>query len=253
MSTPNRLEQLLLPLREDFFARDEHTRPLPKVLPEDLDGLHQRLASLLGESIDLIGTKNRNRLLSQKRLKSGIRQIRIQEQLALGGPEIERAIARFLLHGDPAADRKIREFARGFQLQMGPGRARYSHPAGRHQDLRDYLTEENHRWFEGKFRGRIGWSRMNPGQVRKRIRLGSWSEQHQLIRVHPALDTATTPDYVLRFVVFHEMLHALLGAEESGGRRRFHGPQFKKLEVEHPDHDRAEEWIERNTERLLSF
>jgi len=94
---------------------------------------------------------------------------------------------------------------------------------------------------------------MNRGQVRRRIRLGSWSEQHRLIRIHPALDSAEVPGFVIAFVVFHEMLHAMLGFEKQGSRRSVHGAKFRELEVSHPDHDRAEEWIENMSDSLLSF
>ena len=94
---------------------------------------------------------------------------------------------------------------------------------------------------------------MNRGQVRRKIRLGSWTEKHRLIRIHPVLDSSEVPDYVIRFVVFHEVLHAMHGSEQIGSRQAFHGPEFRKLEKEHPDHDRAEDWIQNMSDDLLSF
>jgi hypothetical protein len=136
---------------------------------------------------------------------------------------------------------------------MRAPRPRFSPPAGVHHDLREHLAEQNRLWFDGGFKGRIGWSRMNRGQVRKRIRLGSWTEQHRLIRIHPALDSSEVPSFVLAFVVFHEMLHAMIEIEQRGSRRNVHGAKFRALEVSHPDHDRAEEWIENMSDSLLSF
>jgi len=253
MADTRRLNQLRLPLEDDSAQLEAPTGQVPTVCDDDLERLHRYLSAALGEPIDLVGTKNRRSLISSQRTASGVLQVRVQEQFALGGPVVSSALARWIGQQEPAAKAVLKKYAESFQSLMRAPRPRFSPPAGVHHDLREHLAEQNRLWFDGAFKGRIGWSRMNRGQVRKRIRLGSWSEQHRLIRIHPALDSSDVPSYVLAFVVFHEMLHAMIGVEHRGSRRNVHGKKFRALEVSHPDHDRAEEWIEKMSDSLLSF
>lgn len=67
------------------------------------------------------------------------------------------------------------------------------------------------------------------------------------------LDARDVPDYVVGFVVFHEMLHAALEPDLGDGRRRFHTDEFKDRERSHPDHVAAESWIRSNVHALLSY
>jgi predicted metal-dependent hydrolase len=115
------------------------------------------------------------------------------------------------------------------------------------------FDEENARQFGGAVRARIGWSVGAAGQVRHSIRLGSFSPRHRLIRVHPALDRPSTPVYVVRFVVFHEMLHGAIGARLGDRAARRHGPDFREAEKSHPDYVRAQAWIAQHLQSLLRF
>ena len=253
MASMRASHQLILPLNGGGTPTEEDAGFLPEVGPEDLEQLHRLLAGALGESIDLVGTKNRQSMLSWQRDSSGILKIRLHRQFALGGSEIAASLARWIRTEDVEARELITDYAAGFQARMAPPKPRFAHPAGAHHDLREHLDEQNNAVFGGAFKGRIGWSRMNRGRVRRRIRLGSWSEHHRLIRVHPVLDSAEVPRFVIEFIVFHEMLHAMIGTGEPGSRRRIHDARFRGLERAHPSHDPAEEWIEAMTETLLSY
>ncbi len=225
------------------------------VVPAGLvEELHRRLARALGESIDLIPTDNRRTLISWRRRKSGVLRVRMQRQFAFEGDEIIHAAAELIRTGDPRARALVRGAAQRFRLR--PPRRRGPQVQtlrGRHHDLDAIVAHQNRRQFAGTFRGRIGWSRTDRGLKRRTIRLGSWSSEHRLIRIHPALDQRSVPRYVVTFVVFHEMLHAEFGSESAGGRRVVHSVAFRRREATHPDFDRARRWIDRNLPRLLSY
>ena len=245
--------QMLLPLDSALKPTPPPLEPLPWVGPEALDNLHRTLASLLGESIDLIGTDNRRSLLSWRKGDDDVLRIRLQRQFALAPPRVWAAIARFVSSRGAGAREVVQEYAATWQDLVAPARPRFGRPAGLHYDLRNFLREQNHSWFDGQFNGRIGWSRRAKGRVRKRIRLGSWNEDHRLIRVHPVLDADEVPPHVINFVVFHEMLHAELGVEHTGERRRVHTREFRRREARHPDHARTEAWIGEHLDSLLSW
>jgi hypothetical protein len=245
--------QLPLPLPDSLGLMPAVEDPAPRIGTEALADLHRRLGKLLGQPIDLVPTDNRRSLLSWNKGEHGLLTIRIQRHFALAGDTVLAEIGRLILSDDDIARKAILEYAEGFQQWIKPPKPRFTHPAGKHHDLRDHLAEQSRLWFVRRFSGRIGWSLVHKGRVRRRIRLGSWSEDHHLIRVHPVLDSPDVPDFVLGFVVFHEMLHATLGVEEVNGRRNVHTPEFRRLEAVHADRLRAEAWINDNLDSLLTW
>ena len=62
------------------------------------------------------------------------------------------------------------------------------------------------------------------------------------------------PDFFVRYIVFHEMLHAELGIETSPtGRRCIHSRAFNRRERQYADYARASAWDKQpaNLRRLL--
>lgn len=72
-----------------------------------------------------------------------------------------------------------------------------------------------------------------------------------LIRIHPVLDDARVPRWFVGFVVFHELLHAVLPPRVENGRRKIHTPEFRRAEARHPDFGRAQRWEHDNVAILI--
>ena len=84
-----------------------------------------------------------------------------------------------------------------------------------------------------------------PERGRRHIQFGCYDGRSALIRIHPALDSATVPEFVVRFIIFHEMLHADMQPEtDADGRRYFHTPEFRRREKQHPDFEAVKQWEE---------
>ena len=97
----------------------------------------------------------------------------------------------------------------------------------------------------------LTWGRRGRGAKRS-LRLGSFDHELNLVRVHPVLDQEGVPRWFVRFVVFHELLHAALPPEKDArGRSLHHGPTFKRYERAHADYERAIEWEEQHLAALL--
>jgi len=97
----------------------------------------------------------------------------------------------------------------------------------------------------------VCWGRglRRPGA--RSVRLGSYSFEDRLIRIHPALDRPFVPAFVVVAVVYHELLHHLLGDRGEGGRRRLHTAEFRRLEEKYVHHARAERWTKDHLNELL--
>lgn len=118
---------------------------------------------------------------------------------------------------------------------------------GRVYDLQKLYDEVNAAHFGGRVNCPITWGRMPPPGRRRSIRFGSYTPRDHIIRMHPLLDQEAVPEFFIRFIVFHEMLHADLGVEEGEGRRVIHSKAFRAIEQTHPDYDAAETWMKRSS------
>lgn len=117
---------------------------------------------------------------------------------------------------------------------------------GEFYDLEEIFDDLNEYYFDNKIpKPTITWS------ARKTFRiLGHHDSTHNTIAVSRSLDDKKTPQYVVEFVVFHEMLHIFHPTEYRNGRRYNHTPQFRRDEKTFVHFDKAESWIERNVRNL---
>lgn len=103
---------------------------------------------------------------------------------------------------------------------------------------------------------RILWGKRNSTPNKRTIRLGSMDERKALIRIHPVLDSALAPRFVVEFVVWHELCHYVApplapSRRDSESKRRIHHDEFLALEGRYPHFQEAERWIRQNIDALL--
>jgi hypothetical protein len=92
-------------------------------------------------------------------------------------------------------------------------------------------------------RPHIGWGRRSPSRTRRSLRLGSYDADGHIVRIHPVLDQPAVPDWFVRYVVFHELLHVVFPVQRGADDRWIHhGRAFRRRERAYPDHRRALAW-----------
>ena len=162
------------------------------------------------------------------------------------GPMLE-ALAHWVKHPRSSKNAKaINAFLRANNHLVKPKKPRPAtlHTQGVVYDLRRLFDEVNAAHFEGRVDAGITWGKMPAQRRRRSIRFGSYSPAEHLVRMHPLLDSASVPEFFVRYIVFHEMLHADLGIEEGEGRRVIHSRAFRERERLYPDFRAAEAWME---------
>ena len=123
-----------------------------------------------------------------------------------------------------AADSRIR--ARVRQVRSSRGRKRLSGPQGKVFDLQAVFSALNERYFVGQLQVRnLSWS----PNCSRRV-LGHYDPAHDTIVVSRRLDDSRIPRFVIDYVVYHEMLHALLDDHARGTSRQTHSPAFRRAE-----------------------
>jgi hypothetical protein len=107
---------------------------------------------------------------------------------------------------------------------------------GIHHDLELYRQDLNHLYLNDRSQAGVTWGRKNPRPSRRSIRFACYDHSRNLIIMNRRLDSAAVPRYFIEYVLFHEMLHEMLGiGERADGRRDIHGPVFKLMESTFPD------------------
>jgi hypothetical protein len=124
---------------------------------------------------------------------------------------------------------------------------------GRFFNLRKIFNKLNERYFDNRLRDyTIVWGRQRRQRPKDEIVFGTIQEEDRIIRIHPLLDRAFVPAWFLEYVVYHEMLHAVVPDEwDASGRRRVHHERFNERERQFRWFRRAKEWEEENLARFL--
>jgi len=217
----------------------------------DAHMLHTALERRSGLQLDLTLTDNTHNVLSVRPNRvSGRVTVRLHHMFLAADARVLDALAAWISRpkarqAGEVLDAFIRE--NRHRIRQAPRRPRGVRVRTRGQcfDLKQLFEDVNQRHFQGSIEAAITWGQMPTVRRRRSIRFGSYSHELKLIRIHPLLDQPFVPRYFVRYVVFHEMLHAHLGISETeSGRRRIHTPEFRALEEVYPDYERALAWQE---------
>jgi hypothetical protein len=187
--------------------------------------------------------------------------VRMHSLFAETPPEVREAIASWMRSGRRArrACATMSEWMHAAlaELEPVPDVARAADPAGHHHHLEELARELLARWFREDFgperpRPALGWGRRARSRSRHSLRLGSYEPSSHLVRVHSVLDQRAVPAWFVRYVLFHELLHAAAPLErDRAGRVLHHGPAFRRREALYPDFRRAVAWERAHVDALI--
>jgi hypothetical protein len=234
--------------------------PLGAVIGAEVSLARRIRAHLPRGSLSVTLTDNRHTMISVRRDHSrGPRyRVRLHHMFADADPIVTRALARYIGANDAAASRVLGAFIDSQQHRVRRAGRQASQVAletrGRHVDLREVYDELNRDYFGGRIDARITWGQ-KCGRPRRRnsIKMGSYSVEERLIRVHRSLDRAFVPRYFVAWIVFHEMLHQVHQAEVVNGRRQFHTPGFLEDEARYEHYERARTWERAHLDEILTY
>jgi predicted metal-dependent hydrolase len=208
-------------------------------------------ASLPELKIEFFAFANINNTI---RLRNGRLLVRLSDLLE-GAPEaILRAIAHILLakmyrrpidRGQAARYRRYvgsHELVRKAHLvRQMRGRKRLRSARGYFYDLDAIFEGLNTRFFHGLMaRPRMSWS-----QTKTRRILGHYDPAHNAIIISRIFDHAAIPQYVIEYIVYHEMLHLKHPVRLRGSRRCIHSAEFQAEEKLFPRAAEAEAFLKR--------
>lgn len=200
------------------------------------------------------------RVGSPRRGVSSALEVRLHSMFADAPAPVHRAVASWIRSGNraPRACAALDDWiAAALDASAEPQRIVEEDARGEHHDLGTLARGLAEREFAGAFDApatlpAITWGRRGPSRTRNSLRLGSFDPNPALVRIHPVLDQASIPAWFVRFVLFHELLHAVHPPERGGDNRWIHhGPVFRRRERAYVDYERAIAWEKRNLRALI--
>lgn len=188
------------------------------------------------------------------RLREDVAHVRLSDLLADAPPAVVEAAAAMLLgrlfrRRPPAELLDIyRQYTssrttRHRLLLLRRDRARKTEhlPAGTHHDLDPLFHRLNNSYFENSLpRPRLSWSKRV-----WRAQLGCFDPALNQIVINRQLDRPGVPEYVISYVLYHEMLHVKHRIKFVRCRRQSHSAAFRIDEKRFTDYARAIRFLHR--------
>lgn len=218
------------------------------------------LGAALQRSVRVSYVRARTCVVQSRPQRDGSLELRLNGMFADAPDEVQRALSSWLRSGRRArrADRLLERWIeeRLVRLHREEPRRAALVARGAHHDLALLAATLLEVEFAGAFEGRGGppgltWGRAAPSRSRRSLRLGSYDQAARVVRIHRVLDAPDVPAWFVRYVLFHELLHAALDETDGAGRRLLHGPHFRARERLYPDFARAREWEKRQLDALI--
>ncbi len=125
---------------------------------------------------------------------------------------------------------------------------------GEYFDLQTLFDKLNAEYFSNALKGyTITWGRKRKRPPKEYFVFGTIQEEDKMIRIHPLLDAPFVPTWFLEYVLYHEMLHAVVPEEiDEHGRRRVHTREFYRRERKFHCYYRARRWEDENLDRFFA-
>lgn len=121
------------------------------------------------------------------------------------------------------------------------GRKITTAPRGQVYDLEEIFRRINQTYFQNQFAQPIlSWS-----QTKTRRVFGHQDAVHETIVISRTLDDRRVPQFVVEFVLYHELLHVVHPPRIVNGKRRIHSAAFRRDERKFIRFEEAEKWLEK--------
>jgi hypothetical protein len=223
--------------------------------PDPLGDAFRRLAPEAAPSI--VYAAARRRIFSWTPAAGGSPLVvRVGPEFRLAPPAVAEALVRIVTRRRLPREVRRRLFfeVRSFSALKsgcGAGVGRCLPPQGQYVDLAPLLAKVQEERFRTPIPAAIGWTERPLRRLMGRFEKGS---PEGLVVVNRLLDSPLAPNWYLDFLVYHELLHAVIPPRPGADRILIHPPEFRRAERRHPEHARArlfERWASGRGFRLL--
>lgn len=221
----------------------------------------KKLATYTRVRCELVINENRSTMLSVLDRRPGFARLSVHKMFLSAPDPVIAAVAHFIKGA--RRQREEHNFVLRTFIQQQLSQADYTYlvnpqklvQEGRVYHLKMLYDSINQKYFENQLRLAITWYGNLKRRARTRITFGQYLDGLRLIKIHRILDDPFFPEYFVAFIVYHEMLHAVIPghANETSRRYTFHSREFKAREREFEHYHLALAWEKRNKELLFRY
>jgi hypothetical protein len=214
----------------------------------------RRISDRTGHPATVLFTDNASIMISFRKMKNHRMLLRLHHMFCEADEKIINAVAEFVRNRNRESSRVLNDFIKSNKniVRHKNGKCLGKiNTCGKHHSLGSMYQKLNHVYFGGKLDVAITWGRKGGRKPHRNIRLGSYSYDNKIIRIHPALDKSWVPGFFVESVVYHEMLHAHFQATKYHGRMQYHTPEFHRLEKRYTYFQKSTNWEKQNVKYLL--
>lgn len=190
-----------------------------------------------------IGFANMSSIYSRRVSKGEIR-IKIGLTFIYAGKELLVDVLNAALFKDRVAKQHVKAHTLTEEFSYIQSRINFigqqtADSKGQYHDLSASFGRTNQKYFNNKLqKPSLAWNQIITGR-----QMGLWVPTTKSLIVSIALDTPNLPEFVIDFVMYHELLHMDIGTKVINGRFFVHTPEFKRRERQHEYHTQARKMI----------
>lgn len=163
----------------------------------------------------------------------------IQAALCLDG---RQSLALVRQYADSA------EYGRSLQMLTNSAAQPPNEVKGKVHDLEESFVRVNQAYFNGRMeQPHLTWNRTMTYR-----KLGHYQPNTDTVQISLTLDQIAVPEFILDYVMYHELLHKHLGIHYKNGRRAAHTPLFRSEEKKYRFYNEAQEFVNQIGQRLTA-
>lgn len=209
-----------------------------------VENLKKALEEKINSNFKLKTTKNSRIILQIENKPDGEKIIKVHSCFIDATSDIIDTIVRVVLGKKNKHDKnKLVEYAKSAMLHQLGHNVRIDCD-GNYYNLKRIFDLLNERYFKNKVSCSITYGKHFHKKRSRSIIFGNYDTGKNLIRINRALDSPAIPEFFVRYIIFHEMLHAYLHLSNRTCSK--HSKEFKKIEASYPEFQMAEKWKKEN-------
>ncbi|QUY44143.1 M48 family peptidase [Acaryochloris marina] len=180
-------------------------------------------------------------------------KIRINEGFILAEPDVMQAVIDSMLLGktpktstimtEYSLSEEFSELLLALDLMVDDLR---DMAQGNVYNLDDVFAQVNQAYFNQEVKKpRLCWSKVYSNR-----KFGHYEPSRDRVVMSLSLDSDQLPNYVIEFVMYHELLHKIHGGRTQNGRRWVHTPEFRRDERQFKYYSQAQQHLEQLARKL---
>lgn len=219
-----------------------------------LSAFQQQIELSSGKKLKLTINDNRSTMLSVK-WEPDCTKVSLH-RIFLNAPEnVMQSLACYIDKRQksvaPPVKAFISEKIKGMDYSRTIPRNRLEHQ-GEVYNLLDIYNKLNREYFDDRLNLNITWFGSRTNRNKNQITFGLYCDTMKLIKISRLLDTQKFPDYIITFIIYHEMLHhAFPPYVNAKGLNSVHHSEFKSRETEFKEFRRAKSWFKAHQSALF--